>query len=168
MTESLTIRWISREDYAATRQLVDDAFRPEDVVTFLNVLRGDGCILREWVAHDGSVLVGHIVFSRVWIAYPTGVRRAAAMLTPLAVRPDHQRTGIGTRLMRHALAALEIQGESFFCVLGHPSYYPRVGFRPVIPAEISSPWPNDPAFMVRGEVPTGGTLQMPKVIADAH
>jgi putative acetyltransferase len=40
------------------------------------------------------------------------------MLTPLAVRPDRQRLGIGTQLMDHALKSLEARGETLFSVLG--------------------------------------------------
>jgi putative acetyltransferase len=81
-------RIAKRHDRASTRQVVDDAFRPEDVVTFLDALRADGCILGEWLAEDSSGAIGHIVFSRVWVEQQRGARLAAAMLTPLAVRPD--------------------------------------------------------------------------------
>jgi len=53
-------------------------------------------------------------------------------------------------------------------VLGHPSYYPRVGFRPASAAAIESPWSGNPAFMVRGKIVPAGRLVMPSVIADAH
>ena len=90
------------------------------------------------------------------------------MLTPLAVRPDRQRRGTGTRLMHHALKELESRGETLFFVLGHPNYYPRVGFRPASVAGIESPWLGNPAFMVRGTTVPAGRLVMPSVIADAH
>jgi predicted N-acetyltransferase YhbS len=87
----IAIRPVERHDYASTRKVVDDAFRPEDVVTFLDALRADGCILREWLAEDSSGPAAHIVFSRVWVEQPDGNRTKAAILTPLAVRPDRQR-----------------------------------------------------------------------------
>ena len=166
--DPVSIRSASTDDFAVTRALVDAAFLPEDVVTFLDALRADRCILGEWVAERGAEIVGHIVFSRVWVDESSGSRRDAVMLTPLAVVPGRQRTGIGQRLMTHALAELEARGEELFFVLGHPAYYPRAGFRSVHPEEVGSPWPGDPAFMIRGAVTPGGNLVMPQVIADAH
>lgn len=168
---AVRFRRVESSDHAATRKLVDDAFRSdgsEDVAAFLDALRGDGCILGEWLAEDSSGTVGHIAFSRVWLEQRNAIRLKAAMLTPLAVRPDRQRQGIGTRLMDHALRELELQGETLFFVLGHPTYYPRAGFRSAGAAGIESPWPGNSAFMVRGASVPAGRLVMPTVIADAH
>jgi putative acetyltransferase len=164
-------RPVDRCDHASTRKLVDDAFRSkgsQGTANFLDALRADGCILGEWVAEDSSGPVGHIVFSRVWLEQRDGNRLSAAMLTPLAVRPDRQRLGIGTQLMDYALKELEARGETLFFVLGHPKYYPRAGFCSSSAANIQSPWPRNPAFMVRGEFVPQGQLVMPRVIADAH
>jgi putative acetyltransferase len=155
-------------DHAATRKLVDDAFGSKgSEATFLDALRADGCILGEWLAEDSSGPIGHIVFSRVWLEQRNGNRLDAAMLAPLAVRPDRQRLGIGGRLMDHALKELESHGETLFFVLGHPSYYPRAGFRSASVAGVESPWSGNPAFMVRGKFVPEGRLVMPSVIADA-
>lgn len=165
------IRRVDARDREATRQLVYDAFGPdssEDTAAFLDALRADACILCEWLAEDESGPIGHIAFSRVWLEETGGSRRPAAMLTPLAVRPDRQRRGIGSRLMDHALRELEENGETLFFVLGHPTYYPRAGFRPASDSGIQSPWPNNPAFMVRGKPVRAGRLLLPTVIADAH
>ena len=161
-------RSVGPGDHASTREVVDAAFRPEDVVTFLDALRADSCILGEWLAEDASGPVGHIVFSRVWVEQTNGIRLAAAILTPLAVRPDRQRFGVGTRLMDHALKSLEAHGETLFFVLGHPSYYPRAGFRSVAPDTVTSPWLGNPAFMARAILLPEGQLVLPSVIADAH
>ena len=63
----VNFRLAGPQDHASTRILVHDAFTPEDVVSFLDALRADGCILGEWVAENESGIVGHIVFSRVWL-----------------------------------------------------------------------------------------------------
>jgi putative acetyltransferase len=89
------------------------------------------------------------------------------MLTPLAVRPDRQREGLGTNLMKFALEALEHSGESLFLVLGHPTYYPRVGFQSDLAVSVESPWAKTPAFMARGTSIPAGRLVLPKSIAAA-
>ena len=161
-------RIADRHDHASTRRVVDAAFRPEDVVTFLDALWADGCILGEWLAEDSSGPIGHIVFSRVWLEQQNGNRLAAAMLTPLAIRPDRQRLGIGTRLMDHAITSLESRGETLFFVLGHPGYYSRAGFQSALTEKVGSPWSGNPAFMARGLLIPEGRLVLPQVIAAAH
>jgi putative acetyltransferase len=161
-------RQLDPRDHASTRKLVDDAFSARGFAgtpAFLDALRADGCILGEWLAEDASGPVGHIVFSRVWLELRDGSRLKAAMLTPLAVRPDRQRCGIGAGLMNHALKELESRGETLFFVLGHPDYYPRAGFRAA--SGVESPWPGNPAFMVRGACVADGRLVLPAAIANA-
>jgi putative acetyltransferase len=157
-------------DYAATRKLVHQTFLNEGAKTaaFLDALRADGCVLGEWIAEDPTGFVGHIVFSRVRLEQGDGVLIDGAMLTPLAVRADRQRQGIGLRLMRHALGELEAQGETLFFVLGHPSYYPRAGFSAASAVEVESRWSGKPAFMARAQRPLKGRLVLPRAIEDAH
>jgi predicted N-acetyltransferase YhbS len=88
---------------------------------------------------------------------PNGNRLSAAMLAPLAVRPDRQRLGIGVRLMDHALKELESQGETLFFMLGHPNYYPRVGFRSASAAGIESPVAGQSRVHGQGIFHSGGT-----------
>jgi putative acetyltransferase len=164
----IKIRPVEHHDYLATRMIVDDAFRPEDVVTFLDALRTEGCLLREWLAEDSNGPVAYIAFSRAWVEQPDARRRKVAFLTPLAVRPDRQRIGIGSRLMDHAFKELEAHGETLFLVLGHPEYYPRAGFRSTLAQGIASPWTGNPAFMARGVYVPEGRLVLPLAISDAH
>ena len=167
---SVAYRCAGVADFAATRAVVVDAFGDEGAATaeYLDALRAEGCILGEWLAEDPTGPIAHVVFSRVWMEDGTGSRQPAAMLTPLAVRVDRQRIRIGTQLVEHALRALEAQGETVFFVLGHPDFYPRVGFLAAHVADINGPWRGDSAFMARARAPINGRLVMPMVIADAH
>ncbi len=166
--EIIKLRPVERRDQASTRNLVAAAFNPEDVASFLDALRRDGCLLGEWLAEDSTGPLAFIAFSRVHVEKPGGERVAAAMLTPLAVRPDRQRSGIGTRLMRHALRELERRGETLFFVLGHPEYYPRAGFQSAATGRVTAPWSGNPAFMARGASVPEGRLVLPAAIAKAH
>jgi putative acetyltransferase len=165
---TVVFRVAGPNDNTSTRQVVHAAFRDEDVATFLDALRADGCIIGEWLAEDSSGPIALIVFSRVWVERQDGERFRAAMLTPLAVRPDRQGLGIGSELMDYALRSLEAGGETLFFVLGHPSYYPRAGFSSTLAKTVRSPWSGNPAFMARGAPIPEGRLLLPSVIADAH
>ena len=68
----------------------------------------------------------------------------------MAVLPDHQRRGIGSRLVRRGLEILRERGCPFVVVLGHPDYYPRFGFERASTHGLFSQWDGvpDEAFMV--------------------
>ena len=81
------------------------------------------------VAADGDRVVGHILFTPVRIEGSTSAIRAAG-LAPMAVLPEYQRRGIGSRLVNAGLDACRASGYDIVVVVGHPEYYPRFGFVP--------------------------------------
>ena len=76
--------------------------------------------------HDG-VVAGHIFFTPARIGSSRPQLRTLA-LGPMAVHPDHQRTGIGTALVEAGIASCLADGVDAVFVLGHRGYYPRFGF----------------------------------------
>jgi putative acetyltransferase len=60
--------------------------------------------------------------------------------------PEHQRKGIGQRLIVHGLELLKSHGERIAIVVGHPDYYPRFGFSSARARPLESPFPRE-AFM---------------------
>jgi putative acetyltransferase len=68
----------------------------------------------------------------------------------MSVRPDRQRVGVGTRLIRDALGRVEAAGEPAVIVEGIAAYYPRFGFERASPLGFVAPHPTipDDAFMV--------------------
>lgn len=154
-------------DRIVTRAIVEHAFASDEEPLFLDRLRGDACLIGEWLTEDRGEPIAYIAFSRVWIAPSNGFQVPAALLAPLAVLPDKQRGGVGAGLTQFALQDLEVRGERLFLVLGHPTYYSRFGFRRVGSDEILGPWTGRPSFMVRGEHVPHGRLVLPAVIATA-
>lgn len=68
----------------------------------------------------------------------------------LSVRPDVQRTGVGSALMHAVLGAGDALGEPLVALIGDPGYYGRFGFRPGAEYQISpvvASWV--PVFQVR-------------------
>ena len=100
------------------------------------------------VAVEDGVIVGHVLFTPAII--DAGRRIGGMGLAPLAVRPDHQRQGVGSALARRGLAILHAQGCPFVIVLGHPTYYPRFGFERASLHGLTCQWEGvpDEAFMV--------------------
>ena len=69
----------------------------------------------------------------------------------MSVRPDRQRIGVGTRLIREALGRAEAADEPAVMVEGIAGYYPRFGFERASALGFGSPHPKipDEAFMVK-------------------
>lgn len=124
----MTLRRAKREDAAAIRALLVAAFPTPEEADLVDQLRADGDILLEWAAEVDGEIVGAVQYSPLRLARPSGETLAAA-LAPLAVRPEHQRQGLGARLIEATLPLLRARGDlEAVVVLGHPTYYPRFGF----------------------------------------
>lgn len=94
--------------------------------------------LRVFTAHEGDVLSGAIVFSRM--RYDADPRRVF-VLSPVAVRTDVQKTGIGRRLISHGLDRLRDEGADHAFTYGDPAYYAKMGFKPVTEHFAAAPLP---------------------------
>jgi len=93
---------------------------------------------------DGEV-TGHVLCTRGHVGDVP-----VLALGPLAVRPDRQRSGVGSALVHAVLGAGDALGEPLVALLGDPGYYDRFGFRLGIDYQISPPvaaW--QPHFQVR-------------------
>ncbi len=108
-------------------------------------LRRDGLIAVSLVACDDSDVVGHILFSDLAVSVDGRAVKAAA-LAPLAVHPDHQRRGIGSRLVQAGLSLARDRRYEAVVVVGHPDYYPRFGFSSLLARKLVAPFSGD-AFM---------------------
>jgi putative acetyltransferase len=124
------------EDAAELARLIDAAFGDTETSLFTQELReSDGYVPElTFVADDDGELVGFTMLSYVAVE-----ERPVLILTPMAVRPDRQRAGIGGAVVRAALAAAEQRGEPLVLVEGVPSYYPQFGFRPALELGLERP-----------------------------
>jgi putative acetyltransferase len=132
-------------DVGAVRSVNDLAFGHAEESDLIENLHAEGAVMLSLVACLDARVVGHILFSRMWIDTADGLIPAVA-LAPMAVLPDHQRRGVGHRLIRHGLYHLRDAGEQIVMVLGHREYYPRFGFSTEKARRIESPFPAD-AYM---------------------
>jgi putative acetyltransferase len=130
------------------------AFPDEDVDGMTDALIADPSAqpMTSLVAVVNGSIVGHVLFTAARLEPGTAAK--VSLLAPLGVIPEYQRRGIGGRLIVDGLAALESSGVGIVFVLGHPSYYPRYGFRPAGALGFAAPYPipdkNADAWMVQG------------------
>lgn len=130
---------------AAVHAVNSAAFGRADEADLVEKLRREGAVLASIVAELDGRIVGHVLFSRMFIETADG-RVSAVALAPVAVLPQYQRQGIGGKLVRHGLELLRRQGERIAIVLGWPEYYPRFGFSVEKAALLESPFPRE-AYM---------------------
>ena len=138
-------------DAAGVRETNEYAFGTPLEASLVDALRGSADYL-SLVATVEREVVGHILFTPVRLEPSAGVHIAG--LAPMAVRPEHQRLGIGGQLIRAGLDECRRRGYSAVVVLGHPEYYPRFGFVPGHTFGLTCEFPSPPeAFMAIELVP---------------
>jgi putative acetyltransferase len=150
---TLVIRPERDADHAAIADVVRAAFvrHPDEVASFVERIRASQEFIPELslVAEDSSGVIAHVMLS--WVGLEGGSRTRILDLTPMSVRPDRQRVGVGTRLIRDVLGRAEQAGEPAVMVEGIPAYYLRFGFERASALGFVSPHPKipDEAFMVK-------------------
>ncbi len=95
---------------------------------------------------DGTI-VGHVLFSPM-ILDPPEPDLAIAGLAPIAVLPEFQGRGIGSRLIREGLPACREAGYGAAVVLGDPGLYGRFGFGRASRQGLANEYGVDEPFMV--------------------
>jgi putative acetyltransferase len=153
VAESVVIRPEREADHPVIAEVVRAAFvkHPDEVALFVERIRASEHFIPELalVAEDSSGVIGHVMLS--WVGVEGGSRSRILNLTPMSVRPDRQRIGVGSRLIRDALDRAEAAGEPAVMVEGISEYYPRFGFERASALGFIAPHPTipDDAFMVK-------------------
>ncbi len=140
-------------DVFAIRRVNERAFGRAQEADLVDALRRRDAVILSLVAVAGGEVVGHIEFTPVTLedrrGKPEGSAPDAVGLGPMAVLPEYQKRGIGSRLVREGLAVLRRGGRDAVVVLGHPGYYTRFGFAPSVRYGIRSEYDvPDEVFMV--------------------
>ncbi len=124
--DGVTIRNELPEDTEAVAVVVAAAFGNEAESRLVSLLRARGEATISLVAGHQGGIIGHVMASPVRIE-PT-LAGSYLGIAPVSVQPQHQRRGIGSRLMEAAIAAAGTLSVDALFLLGYPSYYSRFGF----------------------------------------
>ncbi len=136
---SFTVRPEVAKDVEGIRKVHIAAFPTAAEADLVERLRDDHDSEISLVAEQAGWIVGHVLLSRMQVG-GDGVPIFALGLAPVAVLPEQQRTGIGSMLIRGALALAREAEEEMIFVLGDTDYYGRFGFSAAIAAPFASPY----------------------------
>ena len=139
----ITIRDEHHDDVAPREHLLDACFGEARCAKTCERLRegrlpAHGLAL---AAEAGGRLVGTV---RLWNV-AAGPGRPALLLGPVAVAPSLQGLGLGSRLMREALARAARAGHGAVLLVGDAPYYARFGFAAERTGALWLPGPYEPA-----------------------
>ena len=154
----MSIRAATPRDREAIRLVEEHAFGQQAEAGLVDALVTGGDAVVELVAEEDGQVVGHILFSRLYVQNG-GKRFAAVALPPLAVEPSFHGTGIGGALVREAHVRLKQAGENLAIVLGVPAYYGRFGYAHERAADFDSEYQCEALqALAWGEAPESGKL----------
>jgi putative acetyltransferase len=137
----LVIRRERNDDHQDVRDLHAVAFSDsERVAGLVDALRAADSPLPliSLVATLDGQLAGHVLLSASRLDAPRRIVDVL-VLSPLAVQPEQQGQGIGTRLIEHALAAAGSAEVPLVFLEGPPRYYGKRGFERADAAGFRSP-----------------------------
>ncbi|RWL82165.1 MAG: N-acetyltransferase [Mesorhizobium sp.] len=154
----MSIRAATPRDREAIRLVEEHAFGQQAEAGLVDALVTGGDAVVELVAEEDGQVVGHILFSRLYVQNG-GKRFAAVALAPLAVEPSFHGTGIGGALIREAHIRLKEAGETLAVVLGDPTYYGRFGYTHGRAAKFDSEYQGEALqALAWGDAPDTGRL----------
>ncbi len=133
MNPKIVVRNETQDDVCAITEVTIAAFRTLAISNhteqfIIAALRAAKALTVSLVAEVDGQVIGHIAFSPVTMSDGTPNWYG---LGPVSVLPAHQRRGIGKALIEEGLSRLKELNAQGCCLVGHPDYYTKFGFKNV-------------------------------------
>ena len=172
----VAVRVMRADEWATARAVCIAAFDDDPTIAELLDLQRSSWSWRDDLAFvavsgdgDRPDVVAFVLFTPAFVDAPDRVVDVL-VLSPVGVRPDLHRSGIGRRLILEALAELATRPTAVPLVFleGIPSYYPKLGFQRASALGFTPPSARipDPAFMVYPQPSDDGSVRGALVYAD--
>ena len=120
----MKIRKLTPEYYVKASALLQQSFPGSTYeIQLVENFHKNRTFVHEWVSIHTNRVIAYIAFSQAY----HGSAVCGLHLAPFAVKPEFQKQGIGSELLRFALRQDVIKENTIF-VLGAPGFYQRFGF----------------------------------------
>ena len=133
---NIKLRLETKEDHPKVEKVTREAFWNQyvpgcDEHYLVNILRDHKDFIPElnFVAELVGEVVGNIMYTRSWVENEKGDKVETVTFGPVCVHPEHQKKGIGSKLIKHTLKLAEEMGFSACCIFGDPRNYCKHGFK---------------------------------------
>jgi putative acetyltransferase len=131
MIPKIVIRNETHNDICAITEVTISAFKTLEISNhteqfIIEALRAAKALTLSLVAEMDDRVIGHMAFSPLTISNGT---RNWYGLGPVSVLPEYHRQGIGKALIREGLSRLKAMNAQGCCLVGHPDYYKKFGFK---------------------------------------
>ena len=123
-TNKMKIRKLTPENHDKTSALLRQAFPGSSFeVQLVENFHKNGKAVHEWVCIHANKIIGYIAFKTA----NNDSDICGLHLAPLAVKPEFQKQGVASELLRFAMRQEVIKVKTVF-VLGDPIFYQKFGF----------------------------------------
>ena len=145
----MNIRLARKADLRSIRKVVETAFSDEESKVISNLasdLSSETASpsIRSLVAEVDKQVIGYVSYSPIFLRSDASF--SGYILAPLAVSPEHQKQGVGSRLISTGVDMLGADGVDVLLVYGDPEYYGRLGFREEVGRSFVPPYPLEYRF----------------------
>ncbi|WP_312207934.1 N-acetyltransferase [Empedobacter sp.] len=142
----MNIRKEEEKDYNQVFELIEKAFENEEYSDhreqfLVERLRNSDSFVPDLslVCEMNEMIVGYILLTKIKIKHSDFSYDSLA-LAPVAVLPNYQGNGIGGHLIEFAHKKARELGFESIILLGHPTYYPKFGYRKASDFDIQLPF----------------------------
>ena len=145
----MNIRLAQDADLSAIHRVIETAF-PAAENTVIRNLATDLASettsppIKSLVADVDDQVIGYVSYSPIFQKSGSGI--SGYILAPLAVSPELQKQGVGSRLIKSGIDMLSADGVDVLLVYGDPEYYGRFGFMEDIGRSFVPPYPLEYPF----------------------
>lgn len=136
MKKDFIVRQVAKTDFSSVYNLIKTAFetaehRDGDEQDFAVNLRNSENYIPalDLVAELNGQLLGHIMFTKTYVAKPDGSRYDTLLVAPLSVLLECRSQGVGSALMEEGLRMAATMGYGAAFLIGDPNYYQRFGYQ---------------------------------------
>jgi len=145
----MDIRLFQKEDLISVQKIIETSFpdeENEEVSQFAFDLSTETSSpqIVSLVAEVDNQIIGYVSYSPIFLKSDASI--SGYILAPLAVSTEHQKQGVGRKLINHGIDRLTKDGVGVLLVYGDPDYYGRFGFNEEIGRLFVPPYPLEYPF----------------------